>query len=81
MPIKVTVIKADSNFQLMAFLSIKIPGIDKVTVAVIKASDVPRGTPLPVSASTTGIMLTELAYKGAPIMVAKGTAHQLFMAR
>lgn len=60
-PVDVTIIKADNNFQFIAFLRIKSPGIDKVTVAVIKARDVPSGMPLPVIASTTGITLTELA--------------------
>ena len=61
MPIKVIIIKVDNSFQSMALFKIKIPGIDNVTVAVIKASEVPNATPLPVKASTTGITLTELA--------------------
>src|SRR3989339_2162825 len=77
MPTAVTAIKADNNFQFMAFLRIKSPGIDKVTVAVMKARAVQSATPLQVIASTTGITLTELAYKGAPIMTAKGTVHQV----
>lgn len=48
MPIVVTMIKADSNFQFIAFFRIRIPGTDRVTVAVMNASDVPNGTPLPI---------------------------------
>lgn len=76
MPIDVTITKADSNFQFIAFLRINNPGMDSVTVAVIKASEVPKGTPLPVIASIIGITLTELAYSGIPRITANGTAHQ-----
>ena len=80
-PIDVTIIKADKSFQFIAFFKINSPGIDKVTVAVMKAKEVPSGIPLPVIASITGITLTELAYNGMPKTTAKGTAHQSFIAK
>jgi len=61
MPNKVTTIKTDNSFQSIAFFRIKSPGMDKVTVAVMKAKAVPNSTPLLVIASTIGITLTELA--------------------
>ena len=53
--------KMASNCHFMAFLRIKASGIDKVTVAVIKANAVPKGIPLPTRASTIGMTETELA--------------------
>ena len=60
----------------MTFFNIKISGIETVTMEVINAKAVPKGTPLPTNASITGITLTELAYNGAPSKVASGIAHQ-----
>lgn len=60
-PIEVTLKKANNNCQFIIFLRIKTLGIDKVTVAVIKAIAVPKGTPLFVRASTIGITLIEFA--------------------
>ena len=68
--------KMANSCHFIAFLSINASGIDKVTVAVIKAKAVPRGIPLPTNASIIGIIETELAYKGTPMRVARGTDHQ-----
>ena len=47
--------------HFMIFFKIIDSGTDTVTIAVIKASAVPSGTPLPTNASMTGMTLTELA--------------------
>ena len=65
-----------SNCHFNNFLSISASGIESVTVAVIKASAVPIGTPFPTRASMMGITLTELAYNGIPSKTAVGTPHQ-----
>lgn len=47
--------------QPMTFFKIKPSGMETVTMAVINAKAVPKGTPLPTIASITGITLTEFA--------------------
>ena len=42
----------------------------------MKASTVPRAAPLPISASTIGMMPAALLYIGTPISTAAGTDHQ-----
>lgn len=76
MPTKVIPKNQANSCQRITFFRIIDSGMETVTMAVIKAKAVPRGTPLPTKASITGITLTELAYSGAPSRVAKGTAHQ-----
>lgn len=61
MPIVVRPKNVASSGHFMAFFRINASGIDRVTVAVMKANAVPRGIPLPINASTTGITDTELA--------------------
>ena len=75
-PVKVIPKKSAKSCHLITFFRIMDSGIDTVTIAVIKAKAVPKGTPLPTRASITGITLTEFAYKGEPSKVAIGTAYQ-----
>ena len=44
--------------------------------AIMKASTVPSAAPLPISASTMGMMPAALVYMGTPISTASGTDHQ-----
>ncbi len=60
-PVKVTPKKSAKSCQRITFFKIMDSGIDTVTIAVIKAKAVPKGTPLPTKASITGMTLTELA--------------------
>ena len=70
-----------SNCHLITLFKIKTSGIDKVTVAVIKANAVPNGTPFSTNASIIGITLTEFAYKGTPSNVARGTVQILLFVK
>ena len=60
-PVVVMLKNIVKSCQLIAFFRINASGIDKVTVAVIKARAVPRGIPFPTKASIMGITETELA--------------------
>jgi len=81
MPVVVIPKKIAKRGQRMTFLSIKASGIERVTIAVIKAKTVPKGAPLPTKASIIGRTLTELAYNGTPKRTAKGTVQNDFADR
>ena len=68
-----------SNGSFIAFLRMSASGIERVTVAVIKASAVPRDTPLSTRTSIMGISQTEFAYKGSLANVATGTVHHCLL--
>ena len=53
--------KAARSCHLITFFNIMDSGIDTVTIAVIKARAVPKGTPFWTNASITGITLIEFA--------------------
>jgi len=76
MPAMVIPKKVKSRGRFISLASIKPSGMEMVTVAVIKASAEPIGTPLLTKASTIGTTPTELAYNGAPSKTADGTAAQ-----
>jgi hypothetical protein len=50
-----------------------IAGADSAITAIMKASTVPRAAPLPISASTTGMMPAALVCIGTPSSTAAGT--------
>ena len=60
-PVRVIPKNKPKSCQPITFFKIKPSGTETVTMAVIKAKAVPKGTPLPTIASITGITLTELA--------------------
>jgi len=61
MPMMVMLKKVNSNCFFMSFASIKLSGIEIVTVAVINARAEPIGIPLLTKASIIGMTPTELA--------------------
>lgn len=61
MPIIVTPKNAARSCFFIIFASISPSGMDMVTVAVMKASAVPIGIPLPTNASIIGTTSTEFA--------------------
>ena len=60
-PVKVVPKNQAKSCHFITFFKIIDSGIETVTIAVINARAVPRGTPLPNNAYMTGITLTELA--------------------
>ena len=59
-----------------ALRSITISGKDKAITDIIKANTVPIAAPLPINASTIGMIPAALEYKGIPSNTARGTDHQ-----
>jgi hypothetical protein len=53
-----------------------ISGADSAITLIMKASTVPSAAPLPISASTMGMMPAALVYIGTPMATAAGTDHQ-----
>ncbi len=52
-----------------------ISGSDNAITLIMNASTVPSAAPLPMRASTTGMMPAALEYIGTPITTAAGTDH------
>ena len=65
-----------NNCRLITFFKIKASGREIPTIAIIKASAVPIGTPFATSDSIMGMTPLALEYKGTAKTTARGTPHQ-----
>ena len=76
MPLPTTPTKVAIRGSLSTLRRISISGNDRAITLIMNARVVPRAAPLPIRASTMGMMPAALVYMGMPITTAAGTDHQ-----